>query len=196
MEQSIPFIFLTALIVENMMFTRGFGSSQLLRRIHGYKSILQFGVMSLFLSVVTASVSWLLLSGIDDNKLYSRFRPLVVILVLVVCYYGITFAVHKLLKGKKWSLSSLLLSSTFNSGVYGGVLLSLTYYRGDFLRALVYSCGVSLGLVLAMVLIHAGRERLSIAKVPKAFSGLPIMLLYIGIISLAIYGLIGRQLPN
>jgi electron transport complex protein RnfA len=47
-----------------------------------------------------------------------------------------------------------------------------------------------------VVLIGAGMERIALCRVPKAFRGLPVLLIYLGLLSLAFYGLIGHQLPT
>ena len=47
----------------------------------------------------------------------------------------------------------------------------------------------------ALLLLWSVRQRLALTRVPKAFRGLPITLLSLGIISLALFGLLGNQLP-
>ena len=43
--------------------------------------------------------------------------------------------------------------------------------------------------------VRVEEGRLAICNVPRAFQGLPIRLMYIGLLALATYGLIGHQLP-
>ena len=59
-----------------------------------------------------------------------------------------------------------------------------------------YGIGTGIGYMLALLLIYFGRRRLELIALPRAFKGLPILLLYIGLISLAVYGMIGHQLPT
>ena len=59
-----------------------------------------------------------------------------------------------------------------------------------------FAFGSGAGYTLALLLISEGRKRIALSDVPRAFRGLPVALIYIGILSLAIYGLIGHQLPT
>ena len=64
------------------------------------------------------------------------------------------------------------------------------------MRRLWSSAAPLLGNLLAMVLVREGELRLEMCNVPRAFRGLPVTLIYIGLISLAFYGLVGHQLPT
>ena len=59
-----------------------------------------------------------------------------------------------------------------------------------------FALGSGIGYTLAILLLCEGRRRIALSDVPRAFRGMPVMLLYAGILSLAIYGLIGHQLPT
>ncbi len=63
-------------------------------------------------------------------------------------------------------------------------------------QTLGFCIGSGIGYTAALILVNEGRRRLSLSDVPKAFKGLPATLLYVGIFSLAIYGLTGHSLPT
>ena len=48
------------------------------------------------------------------------------------------------------------------------------------------------GYLVAVFIVDEGRRRLRSKDVPSIFQGLPASLIYIGILSLAIYGLLGH----
>ena len=48
-------------------------------------------------------------------------------------------------------------------------------------------------IVLAVLLVTEARHRLRSKAIPKAFRGLPITLVYIGVLALAIYGFTGHS---
>ncbi|MBQ9892046.1 MAG: electron transport complex subunit RsxA [Bacteroidales bacterium] len=58
-------------------------------------------------------------------------------------------------------------------------------------EALVYAFATSLGYGLAMVIFAGLREHLSLNDVPKAFKGVPIALVTVGILALAFMGFSG-----
>ena len=55
---------------------------------------------------------------------------------------------------------------------------------------------MSLGFGLAVIIVGYGLTRLEYCRVPKIFRGVPIALIYLGLLSLAFYGLVGHQLPT
>ena len=61
------------------------------------------------------------------------------------------------------------------------------------LGAFRFGLGSGLGYVLAVLLVTEARHRLRSKAIPKAFRGLPITLVYIGVLALAIYGFTGHS---
>lgn len=83
--------------------------------------------------------------------------------------------------------------AALNSGVLGTVLVE---------RTQSFTLGQSLGFgpwqrpwlcVLAVLLVTEARHRLRSKAILKAFRGLPITLVYIGVLALAIYGFTGHS---
>ena len=68
-----------------------------------------------------------------------------------------------------------------------------TVMFGSLLCALGFALGSGVGYVLAVVVVMGGEKRLESEKIPAMFRGLPITLLYIGILALAIYGFTGHM---
>ena len=60
------------------------------------------------------------------------------------------------------------------------------------LRPLVYIASIAV-VCLAELLVTEARHRLRSKAIPKAFRGLPITLVYIGVLALAIYGFTGHS---
>ena len=60
-------------------------------------------------------------------------------------------------------------------------------------ESLGFGLGSGLGYVLAVLLVTEARHRLRSRAIPKAFRGLPITLVYIGVLALAIYGFTGHS---
>jgi electron transport complex protein RnfA len=77
-----------------------------------------------------------------------------------------------------------------------GTLLVPANARFDLISTMGYSIGMSLGFGFAVVILGYGLTRLEYCRVPKIFKGVPIALIYLGLLSLAFYGLVGHQLPT
>ena len=73
--------------------------------------------------------------------------------------------------------------------------MALTVYAGyNWLESAVSGMGIGLSFLLAVFLLEQGKRCMSICNIPKAFQGLPAELVYVGLISLSLYGLVGHQL--
>ena len=57
-----------------------------------------------------------------------------------------------------------------------------------------FCLGSGAGYTLATLIVAEGQRKLKNRSVPASFQGLPVTLLYIGILSLCIYGFTGYQL--
>ena len=60
-------------------------------------------------------------------------------------------------------------------------------------QSLGFGLGSGIGYVLAVLLVTEARHRLRSKAIPEAFRGLPITLVYIGVLALAIYGFTGHS---
>ena len=58
-----------------------------------------------------------------------------------------------------------------------------------------YCLGAGVGFTAALLILWSVRSRLSLTRIPKIFHGFPITFLCLGILSLALFGLLGNQLP-
>ena len=78
----------------------------------------------------------------------------------------------------------------FNCAVFGALFLNSTFGKG-FAGYVGYGFGTGIGFFLACFLLNIANDRLSSEKIPKIFRGYPIMMIYIGILSLAFNVLVG-----
>ena len=186
---------LLAIFAQNAVFTRALGVSRMVQLVGDDRtSSALFGMMLCITQVLVAPAAffagrWFI------APLYNRaqLRPLVYIAsIAVVC-----LAEHLVL----WLLRSLPRRSqllrivplaALNSGVLGTVLVerTQTFTLG---QSLGFGLGSGIGYVLAVLLVTEARHRLRSKAIPKAFRGLPITLVYIGVLALAIYGFTGHS---
>ena len=68
------------------------------------------------------------------------------------------------------------------------------YRRSFYSRGTRIKKGIGIVvLVLAVLLVTEARHRLRSKAIPEAFRGLPITLVYVGVLALAIYGFTGHS---
>ena len=74
-----------------------------------------------------------------------------------------------------------------------GTLLVAASQNYNLLQSIGFGFGSGLGYVLAVLLVTEARHRLRSKAIPETFRGLPITLVYIGVLALAIYGFTGHS---
>lgn len=186
---------LLAIFAQNAVFTRALGVSRMVQLVGDDRtSSALFGMMLCITQVLVAPAAFFagrwFIAPLDNR---AQLRPLVYIAsIAVVC-----LAEHLVL----WLLRSLPRRSqllrivplaALNSGVLGTVLVERTQtFTLD--QSLGFGLGSGIGYVLAVLLVTEARHRLRSKAIPKAFRGLPITLVYIGVLALAIYGFTGHS---
>ena len=175
---------LLAIFAQNAVFTRALGVSRMVQLVGDDRtSSALFGMMLCITQVLVAPVAFIAGGFIAPLDNRAQLRPLVYIAsIAVVC-----LAEHLVL----WLLRIVPLAA-LNSGVLGTVLVERTqsFTLGE---SLGFGLGSGLGYVLAVLLVTEARHRLRSRAIPKAFRGLPITLVYIGVLALAIYGFTGHS---
>ena len=186
---------LLAIFAQNAVFTRALGVSRMVQLVGDDRtSSALFGMMLCITQVLVAPAAFFagrwFIAPLDNR---AQLRPLVYIAsIALVC-----LAEHLVL----WLLRSLPRRSqllrivplaALNSGVLGTVLVerTQTFTLGE---SLGFGLGSGIGYVLAVLLVTEARHRLRSKAIPKAFRGLPITLVYIGVLALAIYGFTGHS---
>ena len=122
-------------------------------------------------------------------------KQAILFVAVVVSYVLLYLLVRKKMHNLLSMFGNVISYAAFNGAVYGSLLVSATKELGLW-QSLVHGIGAGCGMVLASVLILIGHRRMDIRDIPRAFRGIPVMLLYVGILALALYGLIGHNLPT
>ena len=89
-------------------------------------------------------------------------------------------------------LLRILPLAAVNSGVLGTVMVERTQ-SFTLEQSMGFGLGSGLGYLLAVMLVTEADRRLRSEAIPEAFRGLPITLIYIGVLALAIYGFTGHS---
>ena len=194
MEQ-MPFLaaLLTAIAVENTVFARALGMTRPVLYLNSAKTGMIYGVV--FTWMVTASsamasvVNWLL---IDVS--YARYvRPIGFLLCVGIVYVLTTFVSGTYIPRLFRQIRRILPLTTFNTALFGALYMSI---QQDIVKSIGYALGTGVGYTAAILILYYAQKRLASSPVPRSFRGMPILMVYIGLLSLAVYGLIGHALPT
>ena len=185
---------LLAVFAQNAIFTRALGVSRLVQLVGDDRtSSVLFGLQLCITQVLMAPIAWYAGSWITPLTNRAQLRPLVYMAcIAVVCVLEqlVLWAAKSL--PYRSALLRIVPLAGLNSCVLGTVLVERTqsFTLG---QSLGFGFGSGLGYVLAVLLVTEARHRLRSKAIPEAFRGLPITLVYIGVIALAIYGFTGHS---
>ena len=183
--KALLLIMLGGVLVNNYALEKFLGVGPVLGGRKYGSAAMGFSVAAVML--LAAAVTWplyrlLVLLGAE----YLETLIFVLVVLLVVYVLGAMFAKSGKPVGAYFPLVAL------NSAVLGLAVNNITEGY-TYVEALFAALGAGLGFVLAMVLFAGVKSKINERYVPKAFRGLPITLVYIGVLALAIYGFTGHS---
>ncbi len=197
LEPILTFFFyaIVAVAAQNAIFTRALGVSRLVKIVDdGSVELFKFGALLTAVQLISSLLSFFAGRALMALTLpyKAAFLPLVLVLCSAIAFFIVLLI---LVLPKKRALAkdyvTLLPMATFNCSILGTLLLTST---GGYtlVQSLGFSLGSALGYVLAVVLVNEGQRKIQSRSLPATFRGLPITLIYIGILALAIYGFSGH----
>lgn len=184
---------LTAIFIENTIFARAFGTSTLIVVSRNRKNIFGFGLCVTYITAVTGIVCYFIDKLTAENELNYIYKPFVYILSLGLVYIITLLCLWRFMNKVFGKMRKYVHISAFNCAVLGAMFLNSKYCT-TLVEYIVHGIGVGLGFVFAVYLVAIVYDRLYSENAPYCFRGYPLVLLYIGILSMAFYGLLGHSL--
>lgn len=182
-----------AIFAQSAIFTRGLGVSRLVQLVGDDRtSSALFGLLLCVTQILVAPVSWWaggLLSHLENR---AQLRPLVYLACIAVICLGELVLLRIIHRPICRQMIRILPLAAVNSCVLGTVLVARTQ-SFSLWQSLGFGFGSGLGYMLAVLLVTEARNRLRSKAIPSTFRGLPITLIYIGVLALAIYGFTGHS---
>ena len=182
-----------AIFAQNAVFTRSLGVSRLVQLVGDERtSSWWFALMLCITQVLVAPLAYFAGSFIAPLPNRAQLRSVMYLTcIAAVCLFELL--VLKLAKGpRSGQLIRILPVAAVNSGVLGTVLVERTQ-SFTLEQSLGFGLGSGLGYLLAVMLVTEAQNRLRSRAIPEAFRGLPVTLIYIGVLALAIYGFTGHS---
>lgn len=184
----------TAIFAENAVFGRAMGVSRLVKLVEDSTvDTLTFGGLMCLIQLISAPLAFLVNGWIQPFEWRNAVRPLLFILCSTVAFFVVLALVLWLMRSKARQMIAVLPMATFNSAVLGMMLITTTQ-SFTLVQTMGFALGSGIGYVLAVLIVTEGQRKLQNGMVPSIFKGLPITLIYIGILALAIYGFTGHRI--
>lgn len=182
--------FVTVSLLQNVILTTGFGSSLMLHTVRKPKNIWLFsGILGIF-TVLTVIIAypldqWL---GTGLDKLW---RPFVMLVITTVLYVAANLLLPKFAPTVYAKISRMLPLAAFNNLVTGIALVCNAHITDSNLFTNIgLAIGSCLSFGLITWLVAEGIERMDNPDMPETFRGMPSILVYVGILALAIMGFV------
>lgn len=178
---------LYALLLQNLVFTGGFGASEAVRISSKPRYVLSFALFITVFSAATSIICRALELLPQVSLAHTLVRLLIYMIVLFVLYVIVVLVFRYALHASDSILRKIGMAA-FNTLVLAIPVInrSAAYTVGESLGA---GLGAGAAFALAVFLIHAGIHVLDRNdKIPKAFQGTPALFIYVSLLALAFTG--------
>ena len=179
--------FLAAALFSNLVLSTGFGSSLLLRVTRRPKELLRFSAIMLLFTVLTTVATYYLLPLLTFKGGH-YLRPLVVIVTVTLLYLLTVLILKKAFPSLHKRVELWLPMAAYNNVAVGVCLIVNHQSAMSLLGSIGVAIGACVGFCVLSLLVAEAREQMDHSDMPRAFRGLPITLLWFGLMALAMLG--------
>lgn len=181
---------LLAIFVQNSVLERALGVNVLLYASRKKEHLPGFFFAITYVTTISAAIVYGIDRLLSGHEYYAAVMPILYITTVSAVYILTLVVIWWFFPRLFRSLRKYVHLSVFNCSVIGALFLS-SQQGGDLLSYIGYGFGTGAGFLLAAYLLYIAHERLNSPLVPAAFRGFPIMTVYVGILSLALYAFTG-----
>lgn len=176
---------LLGIFIENAAFERALGINILLYAARKKENLLGIFIGVIYVTTISSALTCFVDRYFSFWKYYNILIPFIYIFIVSVVYLLTLMAVWRFFPNFFKKVKKYVHISVFNCAVLGALFMQ-SQIGGTFASYVGYGLGTGLGFLLAGFLLHAAEERLNSEDVPASFRGMPITMIYIGVISLAL----------
>lgn len=183
-------IFISAIFVNNIVLSQFLGICPFLGVSKKVDTALGMGGAVAFVLTLATIVTWLVQKFLLDPFGLGYLQTLAFILVIASLVQMVEIILKKVSPSLYQALGIFLPLITTNCAVLGVAILVI---QKDYnlLQSVVYAFSTAIGFALALAVFAGLREQLSLMKVPKGMSGIAIVMVTAGLLSLAFMGFSG-----
>lgn len=176
---------LLGIFIENAVFERALGISIVLYSARKTENMKGIFVSVLYVTTLSSMLTCLTDRYFSGWQYYNILIPFIYLFIISAVYLLTLVAVWRFFPDIFRKVKKYVHLAVFNCAVLGALFIQ-NQIGGTFASYVGYGVGTGVGFLLASYLLGAASERLNSKTVPAAFRGMPITLIYIGVISLAL----------
>lgn len=176
---------LLGIFIENAAFERALGINVLLYAARKRENLIGIFIGVIYVTTLSSAVACLTDRYLADWEYYEMLLPFIYLFIISAVYLLTLVTVWRFFPSMFRRVKKYVHLSVFNCAVLGALFIQ-SQVGGTFASYIGYGLGTGLGFLLAGYMLHAAEDRLNSKSVPASFRGMPITMIYIGIISLAL----------
>lgn len=187
---SILLLMFTAILAENFIFAKFYGICPFLGVSEKPDTALGMGLAVTFVITLSSAATWVIYTYVLLPLQLSYLKTVAFILIIAALVQLIEMFLRRYIPALYQALGIYLPLITTNCAVLGVALLNIQK-EYTFVYSVAYGFASAIGFLFAIVLFAGVRMRLRLADPPKAFAGLPLVLITAGLIAMAFSGFSG-----
>ena len=189
-DLNIFLILLSAMMVNNILLIRFIALCSFFGISISIKTSVGMGMAVIFVMVMATAVSWPVYHFILVPLNFVYLRTAAFILTIATFVQLEEMFIRRTFPALYRAMGIYLPLIVVNCAVLAAAFLCIDY-KLDFAKSVVYTIGVGVGYLLAIVMFAAIREVVDHAPVPTLFKGQPIAFITASLMSLAFLGFKG-----
>jgi electron transport complex protein RnfA len=190
---SIVVIAITAVLIQNFIFSRFLGICPFLGVSNNPKNAFGMGMAVTFCITVASVATYALNTYVLVPYKLEYLQTIGFILIIASLVQLIEMFLRRFIPALYNALGIYLPLITTNCAVLGACLLNIQYGFG-FIQSVAFGFFSAIGFTLALLVMAGVRARLVLATPPKAFEGMPLVLVTAALIAMAFSGFQGLKL--
>ncbi|MBP5209068.1 MAG: RnfABCDGE type electron transport complex subunit A [Clostridia bacterium] len=177
-------------LLDNVVLSRFLGLCPFLGVSKKTQTAAGMGTAVVVVITLSSAITYLINTFILIPLELVYMRTIAFILIIAALVQTVEIILKKKIPALYKALGVYLPLITTNCAVLGVAIDSAQKGYG-FFDTMVFSIGTAAGFLISIVLMAGIRERIEYNKIPKAFRGMPIVLLAAGLMAIAFFGFKG-----
>lgn len=179
-----------AALVNNVVLSQFLGLCPFLGVSKKIDTAAGMGGAIIFVITISSAITSLVYTFILEKTGLTYLKTIVFILVIAALVQFVEMFLKKSMPSLYQSLGVYLPLITTNCAVLG-VAITNVQKEYNFLESVVNGFATAVGFTISIVILAGLRERMEYNDVPKAFQGMPIVLVTAGLMAIAFFGFSG-----
>ncbi|MBQ7671368.1 MAG: RnfABCDGE type electron transport complex subunit A [Clostridia bacterium] len=186
----ILLIMFAAIITENFIFSRFYGICPFLGVSDKPATALGMGMSVTFVMTLSSAATYLVYYYVLVPLELEYLKTVAFILVIAALVQFIEMFLRKFVPSLYSALGIYLPLITTNCAVLGAALTNIQK-EYTFIESVTFGFSAAIGFTMAILIFAGAREKMKYANPPRAFKGMPLVLVAAGLLAMAFSGFSG-----